>query len=483
MTNRGFNAGLEFRYVMSQEKKGGFMINYLYDELSDPSEVEYYRDGHYTHTNQDRYWVRGKLDHDIAGWTSRLDIDIVSDRDYLTEFTAGMTGFNESNSKFLDVFGRAFEDKTIDERKNSLRILKSWTDMSLQGDLIGINDVRQDKSNPTPLWKLPGINFTGLLPVGETLVNFDWDVDYANFWRESGVGAHRLDLFPRISSPLPMGDYLEATAELGLRDTAYLIQEYGESDPVDSDTENRFLVDFQTEFGTTLIRDFNISINNTSMMSHTFRPYINYQYIPDVDQVDLPDLDAIDRVTDRNLITYGIDNWFRLFGSESDSDFERNYGFIKIKQGYDFRSGQSDTPLTPVDLRIDYWPVRDLWLLYRTNYDVYGAGATRYSFEVGYQNSRGDVIYGDYRYDKFSNTNSVTANAKVHLFYRLLAGYRIERSIADSETVEENIALIYQPSCWSVELSTNYTPGNRTILLVFRLANIGNPLGLDLPGF
>ena len=483
MANRGLMAGLEFRYIMDQESKGGFMVNYLHDNLSDPSEVEYYSDGNYTHTNQDRYWVRGKLDQDIAGWTTRLDLDIVSDRDYLTEFTAGMTGFNESNERFLDIFGRGFESKTIDQRKNSLRILKSWTNMSLRGDLIGINDVRQDKLNPTPLWELPAINFTGLVPIGETLINFDWDVDYINFWRENGVGAHRIDLFPRLSTPLPLGDYLEATAELGLRDTAYLIQEYGESDWQGSDTENRFLVDFQTEIGTTLIRDFSVNMSNVSALSHTFRPYVNYRYIPDVDQDDLPRFDEIDRVADRNLITYGLDNWFKIFGTRNNADYERNYGYIKISQGYDFRSEESDTPLTPVNVKIGYWPLRDLWLIYRTDVDVYGDGATNYSFEGGYRNSRGDALSADYRYNKFNNSNSVTANAKVHLFYNLLAGYNIERSIADSKTIEENIALIYQPSCWSVELSSHYTPGNQTILLTFRLANIGNPLGVDIPGF
>ncbi len=483
LEKRGFMGGLEFRYIMDQESKGGLMVNYLHDDLSDPSEVEYYRDGNYTHTNKDRYWVRGKMDDNFAGWTTRLDIDIVSDRDYLTEFTSGLNGFNTSNERFLDIFGRGFESKSIDERKNSLRILRTWTNMSLQGDLIGINDVRRIKSNPTPLWELPAINFTGLVPVGETLINFDWDVDYINYWRENGVGAHRFDLFPRLTAPLPLGDYLEATAEVGLRDTAYLIQEYGESDWQGSDTENRFLVDFQTEIGTTLIRDFNVNISNVNALSHTFRPFVNYRYVSDVDQDDLPQFDEIDRVGERNLITYGIDNWFRLFGSQNNADYDRNYGYIKINQGYDFRNEESDTPLTPVHVKIGYWPLRELWLIYRTDIDVYGDGATNYSLESGYTNSRGDALGVDYRYNKFNNTNSVTANAKIHLFYKLLFGYQIERSIADSKTIEENIALIYQPSCWSVELSSNYTPGNQTILLTFRLANIGNPLGIDIPGF
>lgn len=483
MANRGLMTGLELRYILNQESKGGLMINYLNDDLSDPSEVDYYREGNFTHTNQDRYWIRGKVDQDIAGWTTRLDVDVVSDRDYLTEFTSGLTGFTESNNRFSNVYGRGFESKTIDERKNSLRILKSWTNMSLQGDLIAINDVRFNKSNPTPLWQLPDVNFTGLLPIGETLINLDWDVNYINYWRENGVGAHRIDIFPRLSSPLPLGEYLEATAEIGLRDTSYLIQEYGDADWQGSNSENRFLVDFQTEVGTTLVRDFNTSLGNVHAWSHTFRPFVNYHYIPDVDQDDLPQFDQVDRIEDSNLITYGIDNWFKIFGSRNDAEYEREYGYIKINQGYDLRSEESDTPLTPVNIKIGYWPLKDFWLVYRTDFDVYGEGVTQYSLEGSYRNSRGDAVSADYRYDYFNNINSVSANAKVHLIYNLLATYYIERSIEYSTTIEENIALIYKPSCWSVELSSNYTPGNQKIMLVFRLANIGNPLGVDLPGF
>lgn len=483
LTNRGLMAGLEFRYITDAQSKGGLMLNYLYDNLTDPSEVEYYQDSNYTHTNKDRYWIRGKVDQNISGWTTRLDIDVVSDRDYLSEFNASITGFSDSNEKFLDVFGRGFDGKTIDQRKNTLRVLKSWNNMSLKGNLMAINDIRADKTSPTPLWRLPDINFTGLLPIGNTTINLDWDVDYVNYWRENGVGAHRFDIFPRLSAPLPLSDYLEATAELGLRDTSYLIREYGDGEWEGSDTEHRLLADFQVEIGTTLIRDFGVNLSDVYAFSHTFRPFVKYNYISDADQDDLPSFDNIDRISDRNLITYGFNNWFKISGSNNGKDYTRNYGYIKINQGYDLRDEESDTPLTPVHAKIGYNPMRNFWLVYRTDVDVYGDGATKYSLEGNYNNSRGDYVSVDYRYDKLSKINSVSANAQVHLINNLIAKYYVESSLATSTVIEENIALVYQPSCWSMELSTNYTQGDRKIMLVFRLANIGNPLGIDMPGF
>ncbi len=483
LSNRGLNAGLEFRYIMDHESKGTFMANYLHDALSDPSEVDYYKEGNYTHTNKDRYWLRAKSDHDFSGWISRLDLDIVSDRDYLFEFSSGLNGFKASQEQFVSIFGRGLETETVDERKNTLRIIKSWNRMSLGAELLGIDDNSLDTSGPSPLWKLPSVNFAGLVPVGETLVNFDWNTDYINYWREDGVGAHRFDIFPRLITPVPLSDYLEATASVGVRDTYYLINEYGDSDWTGSDSENRLLLTFNADIGTTLMGDFNLNMGSVNSGRHIVRPYIGYIFISDEDQSDLPQFDNVDAVEDSNLLVYGIDNFLNIFGSSNSRQYEREYGYVKIYQGYDFRSEENDTPLTPVNVKIQYNPLASLSLIYKTEIDVYGDGAITYSLEGGYSNSRGDTISGDYRYDKFNNINSVSLNAKVNLLYNFKAAYMIEKSLADSITVEENIALVYSPACWSVELTSRRTQDDQKFMVIFRLANIGNPFGIDLPGF
>jgi len=483
LSKRGLNAGLEFRYVLDQDSKGSFMGNYLHDKLSDPSEVDYYREGNYTHTNKDRYWFRGKADQDVAGWNTRLDLDVVSDRDYLMEFSSGLSGFKASHDQFIEIFGRGLETETVDERRNTLRLLKSWGDMSLGAELLGINDLRLDKSSPTPLWKLPSVNYSGLVPIGDTSINFDWQGEYVNYWRDDGVGAHRVDLFPKLSAPIPLGDYIEATAGVGVRDTFYLIQEYGDSTWSGDDNENRLLYELNGEIGTTLVRDFSLSMENISSWRHTLRPYISYMYIPDEDQSDLPQFDNVDRIEESNLLGYGIDNFFKIFGTNNSRPYDRDYGYIKIFQGYDFRSQEDDTPFTPVSIKVGYTPMASLWMLYKTEIDVYGAGAVTYEFEGAYSNSRGDSLLADYRYSKFDNIHSVSLNAKVILPYNFKAAFLLERSLEDSKTIEENIALVYNPSCWSVELSSHRTQDDHTFMIIFRLANIGNPLGIDLPGF
>ncbi len=242
-----------------------------------------------------------------------------------------------------------------------------------------------------------------------------------------------------------------------------------------------------------MIRDFGINVGSATGFSHTFRPYVNYKYISDVDQEDLPQFDSVDNVADQNLITYGLDNFFSLSGQDGDKKYDRDYGFIKIKQSYDIRSSQSDTPFTPVNMRLEYYPLSELRFVYRTDLDVYGDGFLKHVVEGDYLNSRGDIFSLDYRYDSGINwendnnwnnekTSSIKAAARVGLLYNWSAGFSFESSIEDSKIVEQTYNLIYHPSCWSVEFAANQTPGNEKYTVMFRLANIGNPLGLDLPG-
>jgi LPS-assembly protein len=484
-SNRGAMPGMEFRYALAPQQKAGIMASYMKDDLSDPSETDYWQSTGYTHTNDNRYWVRGKLDHDFDNdIVTRTDLDIVSDRDYLTEFDSGLTGFQSSQDHFLEAFGRGFQNKTNDQRENTLKILKSWDGMALEGVFLGINDVRATDSSPTPLWKLPSLDFTGNKLLGETSLSLEWDAAYVNYYREDGVGGHRFDIYPRLSMPLDLGPYLESRAEAGIRDTYYNVQTYGDSTWSNSTSPNRLLGEFHTEVGTTLLRDFDAKIGDMDGITHNFRPFVQYDFLSNTDQGDLPNFDSVDRKDDINQITYGIDNFFSLFGSQDGRKTERDYGYIKIQQSYDMRSVTSDEPLSPVEIKLRVNPFKQFnraQLIYKTDISVYGNGSS-HTVETGYNTSRGDFVTLDYRYDDLNNndTHQINLALKTQLWETIFAKYDIEHSITESQIIEQNISLIYQPACWSVELQSRYTPGDTRFSILFNLANIGSPIGFDL---
>jgi len=497
LTNRGFMPGIEFRYIQSTNNKGMFMGSYLYDSLTDPSETEYYADTGYTHTNKERFWIRGKIDHTSkSNWITRLDLDIVSDRDYLDEFNLGMTGFDDTNENFIDIFGRGFENSTDSRRENSLKILKNWGDISLEANLLAINDASDTPetttttnpdgttttvTNPTPLWRLPSINTEGTHTIGDTTLSLTWDADYVNFWREEGIGGHRLDIHPRLSMPIPLGSYFESRAEAGIRETVYMVKAFGDAEWQNDDTPNRFLFDFNAEVGTTLARNYLLDSDTYKGWTHELRPLLEYDYISDVNQDDLPEFNSVDRIEHQNRITYGVSNFFNLYGTKDEEDFTKQFAKVKLQQSYDLRSEASDEPFRPVELELQLTPLNiNLDFVYKSHFDVYDSSFTYHRLSTNYSNKRGDTFTLDYKYDDAGATEQV--NAKIHLkiLASLTGEYEIKYSLSEDQINEQAGSLIYQAACWSVTLKSTYTPEDTSVIVLFELLNIGSPLSLSL---
>ncbi len=489
--NRGFMAGAEMRYMLDQDSRGLIMGSFLDDALSDinnPDNAEYYADGGYRHTNQKRYWFRGKADQKFGDWTTRLDFDIVSDLDYLNEFNNGMTGFNVSDRRFSEQFSRGLQDKNLYERENKLTTLRSWSNgTSLEVTLRGIDDLlEEERTDTTPLWKLPEIQYSGLMPLYDTGLNFSWDADYVYYKRDQGVEAQRIDLHPKVTTAVPMlSEYLETTVGIGVRDTMYAIDDNGVEEWRDTDGENRFLADFNAEVATTLRKDFVVGGENISAWSHMARPFVQYMYITDADQEDYPKFDDVDWIEDKNSITYGVNNFFYVSELKDNQEIERDYGYIKLRQSYDLRSKASDEPLSPIEFRLAWSPFEMFNLKYMTDIDMYEGGFQRHTIESAYLNGRGDLFALDYLFnasedENMDDTSSIRLAARMGLAYNIAVGYSLEQSIEDSVTIGEKINLIYSPSCWSVELAADVTPDNEQVTIMFKLANIGTPFGVDL---
>ncbi len=492
LADRGFMAGIEGRYMLDQLSKGTMMMNFLNDDLSDmdnPDNADYYADTGYTHTNQNRYWIRGKADQLIGAWITRLDLDLVSDQDYLDEFTNGFTGYAVSERRLTEQFGRGLQDRNIYERENKLTTLRSWGNgTSLEATLKGIDDLTES-GDSTALWKFPEVKYSGLVSLYDTEVDFSWDTDYVYYKRDSGVQAQRIDLYPRLKTALPMiSEYLEITVGAGIRDTMYLIDDNGVKAWEDTDSENRFLADVNGEIATTLRRDFALGGQEMATWSHTLRPFVRYTYVtdPDLDKL-LPRFDAVDSAGDQNIITYGVNNFFAGSEGGDDEEFERDYGYIKLQQSYDLRDTVSEEPFSDVQLRMSWTPWQNFNFKYDTDLDIYDDEFSRHNVESYYRNSRGDIFSFDYLFqagatDKIEDTSSIRLLTRVNLLYNFAAGYSLEQSVEDSVTIAEKISLSYNPSCWSVELVADVTPDNEQIMVLFKLANIGTPFGVDLMG-
>lgn len=474
LTKRGFMPGVEFRYVSSESNKGTITANYLDDNL-DPSETDY------THDNSERYWLRGKADYTFADWQTRLDLDIVSDQDYLNEFDSGITGFEKTYNRYLDTFGRGFQNQSDTERENTLKTLRTWDGMALQINLLAVNDASTTASSfDTPLWELPSIDYSGVMPLGETYFSLDWDANYVNYWREDGIGGHRVDLNPSISTPIPLGAYLESRAELGIRDTFYVVETYGEEVWDNDDIQNRIYPEFEIEVATTLEKDFFSGSGSDRTAAHQLRPYVKYGYLPDVNQDNLPYFDDVDLIDNKELITYGVDNYFNTF-THTEGSGENLYTVaeLKIEQSYDLRESVSEEPLSDIYTKLKWRPLPRISISYKNYFDVYENVFNIHTLDSQYTNSRGDYLYLDYSFNNEKDIEQINSAFLAHLINGWLVGGSLEHSISEDETVEARGFLTYQAPCWSVKFETRHTPDDTSFLVVFSLANIGLPLGVS----
>ena len=495
-SNRGPVLAGEFRYAAGYNSRGTFMLNYLEDDLEDTPVNDYKSDG-ILRTNSSRYWFRGKADHDFGNrLVAKLDIDIVSDHDYLQEFKKGIIGFDQSNRDFLDVYKRGFQNETVDLRKNTLQLSKIWSTTDLQTEISVISDLRDAPDEVTPPWAVPRIAYSGLLPFMQTPVDLVWGTEYVYFWRDEGVGAHRIDLFPQLNGPLTFSPYLESSYQVGLRETLYFIEPHdNESEGLYDDFESRTLYNIFLTGATTLSRDYDISIKKYKTFRHAIRPEISYLLVQGSDQAGLPILDNEDRIIEKNWLQYSLNNYFRAIRLDEVSLFRSNFSSLQINQIYDIDA--EEHPFSDIYFEFTIRGFQDLFFRYETSVSVYGEGVTTYSLETRYQNTRGDRLNLDYRYKRnpeisrpyfYSNAEgeslselSTILESKLSKLFSVKLNNTY--SVSSNETVDSTFSLVYHNPCWTLEFAANRTPDDTGFYILFSLAGISTPLNFELPEF
>lgn len=497
-SDRGIIAAGEFRYIADYNSRGTFMINYLDDTLEDTPANEFKSDGQ-LRTNSTRYWFRGKADHDFGNrLVAKLDLDVVSDRDYLQEFRKGIIGFDQSNNDFLAIYKRGIQAETEDLRENTLQFSKIWSSTDLQAEISIIDDIRDASDEATPPWALPRVAYSGLLPFMQTPVDLLWGTEYVYFWRDEGVGAHRIDLFPQVNGPLSFSPYLESSYLLGIRETLYFIEPHdsaAEAEFADRDFEQRTFYNVLLTGATTLSRDYELSSGKYKSFRHAIRPELSYLLVQGSGQGDLPVLDNEDRIIEKNWLQLSLNNYFRAIRLDEISLFRTNFSSFKVSQVYDIDA--ENHPFSDLYFEFIIRGFQNLFFSYETTISVYGEGVTTYSLDARYKNKRGDRFSLDYRYKRdpeislpyfYSDTGGESLNElRTRVESRLSQLFSVKfdstYSMSSDNTVNSTFSLIYHNPCWTLEFAANRTPDDTGFYLLFSLAGISTPLDFELPEF
>ena len=453
MGRRGWMQGVEFRHVFSEQDKGILRYNFMVDTLEDD---DFNEDGQ-TRGNEKRWWLRTKADQRLPwGFDAKLDVDLISDKDYLQEFDGGPMGYDKTNTIYQKTFGRSLADDTDVIRPSTVQITRLAQDAFVGGE-GRYNDNLVTGKQDTTVQTCPRLVLCGFSkPLWNTPFYYDWNTSYVYYWRDSGIREQRLHIEPRAFLPINLRGWGDLLISGSIEETQY--QTSGNDSEQDPDNNpNRLLYNLQADLSTTLGRTYHLSGEKT--MRHSLRPQIIYEYRPSENQDNLPDIDALDRLEPVNRITWSLLSFLSTrtpLGGERSAytDLLR----FRVEQYFDIREsrrgsshGVDNRPFSDIYAELDFKPLPNLLMRYDTTYSVYGEGFTIYNFLVRLSNSAGDRLDIDYRYNCHDKINEVNLNMEAALLPSWYGTCRLKRSLEESSELESVYGLRYQSACWALE--------------------------------
>lgn len=490
MNSRGLKTGMEYRYYWDEWSKGTWMIDGFYDDeidngIGDASEKWGFEDGgaDILRKNHDRYWLRGSH-HQKMPWEvkARLDVDLVSDQDYTREFKEGYMGWNQSKHFFESVFSRDLDDFNDPIRTNQLNFNKIWSRYSLNALLsYNLDSTIRNTHNPdVTLQQLPVIEFDGVKQrISTSPLFYDLDSQYIYYWSREGKRTQRLDAHPRLYLPLRFKSFVSVEPSVGVRGTVWRPdkEEFG---PEDKKFYHRELYDTRLDLFSEIYRVFHTESKLFQAVKHTIRPRVIYDYIPDVDQEDLPNFDAIDRIAKQNLMTYSLTNVLtsktRKSGNfkishrtsqtsatvvDSTADYSYNdFLRFELEQSYDINEAKqkdSDRPFSPVSARLDLIPGRYISVDADAMWSVYDMRFLSHNIAANFWDQRGDRLFVEYRYTGDSDEISLNPAQSLYTDLRLKVTDKFsmsanyEYNFLDNTHVQTGIGINYKAQCWSFE--------------------------------
>ena len=485
--DRGLMMGMEFRYKQSKENLGMFRFDYLSDHKSDKDLA----DAGYPREKKERWWWRSKSNFTLPMKVKgRLDLDIASDRNYLREFDIGHVSWSESNLAFKKLLGRGLDnDKSVRTRESTLYLTRDWESTHLGVELHYWDnlDRRYDEYTLQQLPRL-ALNFAKQ-KIGNTPLFYEFDSEFMYYWRREGTKGQRIDLYPRISLPYKWDKYLNIEPSFGARGTMYFTdsEKTAVSDESFDDFDARGIVDCRLDITSNLQRIYDFKVGRLHGLKHTFRPEITYEFVPDIDQDDLPAYDKVDRIPKYNRITYGISNFFigKYWLNNGDYVYPE-VGRLKIFQSYDIEESPvifhdaGRRPFSDITLELDLDPCSYFSMSYDTALSPYDAEWAGHQLLVRMSSPRGDRVSIDYR-QRPETEEQINVSGSVVLSRYFIFSSQQHYSFLKDELFKQSYSATFSRQCWSANVTYTDEADTQTWTFMVNLTGIGS-IGKDTFG-
>ena len=342
----GYGSDVKYRYVLDRKSRGQWFVSALQQtEAPNVSGV--------SQTGPDPQQTRGLItgthtQQFTPDLLLRIKANLVTDPNYLQQLSNSgvQRALPSSESNFLTTQRLAY---------GHTYLLGQY----LQPLQSGGGDTFQ---------RLPEIGYSlPNLPLFNSPILLGTDMNFVNFYREQGFTQNRIDVLPGLSTDvLDFGHIVGLTPQVKVREVYYT---RGVQNP---ESQHRETFWAGLDATSKLSRRFRTSEGNTLL--HTVEPSVMYEYVPPTNQAQLTQIDQVDDLPKKNLLTYAIRS--RLLEQAGSRSF--NWLDFTMAQSYhvgavqtrarDFTPGTSPLfgsmtqPLQPATVAIDGKKLSDLWM-------------------------------------------------------------------------------------------------------------------------
>lgn len=495
MENRGEMVGMEYRIANKTFGDGIWLINFLHDE----ADKAFLSSKGYPYEAQDRYWLRSRQNFELPyGITGRLDIDMASDRNFLSEFSKGSSSYEHSNRVFRDLSGRGIlNDKGILARESTL-----YLEQKQESSLLSLDarywDQLDTALEDTTLQRLPTLSYS-IIPswIGDSPLYYTLRSSAVNFWANEGPQGTRLDINPHLYYPLHWNN-VDIEPSAGFRATSYAVD--WDRDSHDA-FQGRFLSEARLDMSTRLNRVYPVDFGDNVAVQHAIRPQFMYEYVPNPAESTLPHFDRLDFNQARHDVRYGFSSF--LTSKQVHADVEGNqttnyleFARIEVSQAFNIEGVSREvsdwglrTPagegFSDLTMKVDLTPQRFVTLSYETDLSPVDGSAALQDVFLTLRDNRGDTFRLDYEYRKDSVIDEVIAQFNVQILPNIILNSYHDYSLDQQTLFSQGYGIRYQKGCWSIGLVYEKGDRDERIALTVNLLGLGNfggGYGLGVPG-
>ncbi|MCW7753663.1 LPS assembly protein LptD [Desulfobotulus sp. H1] len=467
--------GLEYRKVWSTEDRLTMRVDGLKDSRTPETEKAPDYSG-------DRYWFRMK--QNVSFGSSAMgfvDLDLLSDPDYMDDFKDGTLGYAKSNALFQGEFGRDLDAEKERTRTNRFLLTGSGEVFRMEGEFVWEDDVRRrslDLKDST-VQRLPQIRVSTRRQAMAWLPLYhDFEAEGTYFHRIDGERGSRMDLAPRMYAPFRMGPF-SAEPSVGLRQTYWYTENPLDPDDKGLSMDDRTLYDARFDLFTEIYRVFDLERTAADKIRHSIQPRLTFEFVPHKDQDTLPDFDDLDRIGKRRLVTYSLTQSLtaRFPGQDVDDRDRlpeyREFLRLKVSQSYDIDKAKEDgeTAFSDAKAELSLFPADGVRLFGDISWSPEEADWNTYSAGM-------DLRHGSHRFyaeHRYSKDVSASMHLRGYLGLTDNVGFlwNYARNMKDDIINRQDYGIRYNRGCWQLDLIYSDDKDDRKLGFFWTLTGLG----------